>query len=90
MGIRLATPSYMHLLPPVGGESIPRLWVTSFGMARSGSVVGIDLTGKLPARRLRTETVWPNAVEHVHSAKEISKLYSKPSNANKSVEVHFN
>jgi hypothetical protein len=63
--LRLATPSYMHLLPPVGGESIPRLWVTSFGMARSGSVVGIDLTGKLPARRLRTETVWPNAVEHV-------------------------
>jgi hypothetical protein len=63
--LRLPCPSYMHLLPPVAGESIQRLWVTSFGMARTGSVVGIDLTGKLPARRLRTEFVWPNAVEHV-------------------------
>jgi len=63
--LRLNCPSYMHLLPPVAGESVQRLWVTSFGMARSGSVVGLDLTGKLPARRLKTQLVWPNAVEHV-------------------------
>jgi len=63
--LRLNCPSYMHLLPPVAGESVQRLWVTSFGMARSGGVVGLDLTGKLPARRLKLELAWPNAVEHV-------------------------
>ena len=63
--LRINCPSYMHLLPPVAGETVQRLWVTSFGIARAGSVVGIDLTGKLPARRLKTELVWPNAVEHV-------------------------
>ena len=63
--LQIGCPSYMHLLPPVASESVQRLWVTSFGIARAGSVVGLDLTGKLPARRLRTEFAWPNAVEHV-------------------------
>jgi len=63
--LRISCPSYMHLLPPVAGESVQRLWITSFGMARAGGVVGLDLTGKLPALRLRTELVWPNSVEHV-------------------------
>ena len=63
--LRIGCPSYMHLLPPVAGESVQRLWITSFGMARAGGVVGLDLTGKLPALRLKTELAWPNAVEHV-------------------------
>ena len=74
--LRLGCPSYVHLLPPVAGESVQRLWITSFGMARSGGVVGVDLTGKLPARKLRTEFVWPNAVEHV-AGEWLAPLFSE-------------
>jgi hypothetical protein len=74
--LQLNCPSYMHILPPVAGESVQRLWVTTFGMARAGSVVGIDLTGKLPARRLKAELVWPNAVEHV-PAEFLDALYGE-------------
>jgi len=63
--LRLSCPSYMHLLPPVARDELQRLWVTNFGMARPGSVVGIDLTGTREARRVGADFAWPNAVEHV-------------------------
>ncbi|KAJ1495011.1 hypothetical protein T484DRAFT_1763724, partial [Baffinella frigidus] len=62
--LRLACPSYLHILPPVASDAGSRLWVTNFGIARTGTVLGIDLTGTQQARRVTTEFQWPNAVEH--------------------------
>ena len=64
---RFMSPGYVQLLPPVSKGDTRRLWLTNFGMTIRGCVIGVDVSGRLPARRCRASFVWPNAVEFVEA-----------------------
>ena len=64
---RFESPGFMHLLPAINDRDQARLWVTNFGLTIRGHVLGIDLTGQLPARKCKAPFVWPNSVEFVAS-----------------------
>uniref|UniRef100_A0A6U5YY65 EF-hand domain-containing protein n=1 Tax=Guillardia theta TaxID=55529 RepID=A0A6U5YY65_GUITH len=63
--MRYEKPGFLQILPPVADETMQRLWMTGFGLARPGSVVGVDVRGRDATRKCSTEFLWPNAVEHV-------------------------
>eukprot|EP00960_Hanusia_phi_P007913 226850-Hanusia_phi.AAC.3 len=66
--MRYEKPGFLHILPPVANETMRRLWMTGFGLARPGSVVGVDVRGREATRKCSTEFLWPNSVEHVAAA----------------------
>ena len=62
---RFESPGFMHLLPAIDKSDEARLWVTNFGLTIGGRVVGIDVSGQLPAKKCKAPFVWPNSVEYV-------------------------